>query len=92
MNENNEKDITNLYEVLFQTIKDLRDGDIDIHQAKAINESAQVIINAGKLQIDYLKLQQKAESSFLEDKKAGLNGTLREIQQKNQETYDLSKK
>lgn len=86
----NTKDISNLYEVLFDTINSLKNGEIDIVQAKAINESAQVIINAGKLQVDYLKMQEKKDSSFFEDKRAAVEDSLRKIEEKKKQTYQLS--
>ena len=50
-------DITELREILFDTIRRLKDGDksMDIDRAEAINHSAQTIINTAKVEIDYTK-------------------------------------
>ena len=51
-------DIHALRAVLFDTLRSLKDRDdpIDIERAKAINETAQVIINSVKLEIDRAKI------------------------------------
>lgn len=51
-------DITELRNILFNTIRQLKDKDapLDIERAKAINETAQVIIiNTAKVEVDYAK-------------------------------------
>lgn len=51
-------DIHALRAVLFETLRSLKDRDdpIDIERAKAINETAQVIINSVKLEIDRMRI------------------------------------
>ena len=41
---------------LFDTLRGLKTGDCDIDRARAINETAQVIINTAKVEIDHLRL------------------------------------
>lgn len=48
-------DINELRSVLFDTLRDLRAGTIDHDKAKAINSTAQVIINSAKVEVDYVK-------------------------------------
>ena len=50
--------INTLRDTLFDTLRALRDRDnpIEIDRAKAINETAQVIINSVKLEIDHLRI------------------------------------
>lgn len=50
-------DITALREALFATLNGLRDKDkpLEIERAKAINETAQTIINSAKVEVDYLR-------------------------------------
>lgn len=49
--------IMELRDILFDTIRQLKDKDapLDIERAKAINETAQVIINTAKVEVDYAK-------------------------------------
>lgn len=50
-------DINHLREILFDTLKELknRDSELDIERAKAINEISQTVINSAKVEVDYLK-------------------------------------
>ena len=53
----NGNDILALRALLFDTLRSLKGDDpIDIERAKAINETAQVIINSVKLEIDRAKI------------------------------------
>jgi hypothetical protein len=51
-------DITTLRDALFATLRGLQDRDnpIETDRAKAINETAQTIINSAKLEIDYMRV------------------------------------
>lgn len=48
-------DITALRAVLFDTLRGIRDGSVDIEKAKAINDTAQVIVNTAKAEIDFAR-------------------------------------
>ena len=48
-------DITALRDVLFEVLKGVKDGSIDVEKAKAMNDTAQVLVNTAKVEIDYLK-------------------------------------
>lgn len=50
---------------LFDTLRGLKTGDCDIDRARAINETAQVIINTAKVEIDHLRLTGTGESQFI---------------------------
>lgn len=57
---------------IFDTIAKLKEGKIDINQAKAIGDLGQVIINSAKVEVQYAQVNEKASSSFfLEDGLAG---------------------
>jgi hypothetical protein len=61
-------DINTLRNVLFETLDSLRDPEkpLEIERAKAINETAQVIINTAKVEIDYARTTgQVIASGFL---------------------------
>ena len=49
-------DITELRSALFDTLRDLKAGNMDIERAKAINDTAQTIINSAKVEIDHMKI------------------------------------
>lgn len=49
-------DINELRSALFDTLRALRSGAIDIDRASAINDTAQTIINSAKVEIDHMKL------------------------------------
>lgn len=48
-------DINSLRSTLFDTLAMLKDNKIDLDRAKAINETAQTIINTAKVEVDYMK-------------------------------------
>lgn len=59
-------DIDTLREKLFATLDGLRDNSVSVEKARAINETAQVLVNCAKIEIDYLRLPGvKAQSRFL---------------------------
>ncbi|AKH38447.1 MULTISPECIES: hypothetical protein [Nitrosomonas] len=57
---NNQNNITEL--------RGLKDKSIDIKHAKAISDTAQVIINSAKIEADYAKHNKKKTTSFMHDK------------------------
>jgi hypothetical protein len=64
--------ITDLRNHLFETIEDLRDPDkpMEVQRARAIYETAQTIIETGKLELQFIDLVGKGENSqFFEQPK-----------------------
>lgn len=55
--------INTLREHLFDTLKGLKDGSIDIEKAKAISGVAQTMINTAKVEVDYIKATKSIEGS-----------------------------
>lgn len=49
-------DINALRTTLFDTLRELKEGKMDIDRAKAINDTAQVIINTAKTEVDYMRV------------------------------------
>lgn len=49
------KNITDLRNSLFETIQMLKEGKIEVSQAKAISDIGQVIVNSAKVELDYVK-------------------------------------
>lgn len=58
--------ITDLRGTLFETLKGIKDGSIDLDKARAINEVSKTIIDTAKVEVDYLKLNGGGESPFVE--------------------------
>lgn len=56
-------DISALREHLFAVLAGLKSGDIKIDQAKAINETAQTLINTAKVEVDHMRVSGKQISS-----------------------------
>lgn len=73
-------DITALRGHLFETLAALRDpqNPMDIDRAKAINETAQVIINSAKVEVDYAKVSGSTLGSNFLDKPSE-NGQQKQI-------------
>jgi len=58
------KDINTVREALFDTLEKLKNKNIEIEQAKAIQEVSQTLLNSAKLELDFLKHTDKFQSNF----------------------------
>lgn len=65
--------LTTLRDMLFETARALSDkaAPMDIDRARAINDTAQVIINSAKVEIDLLRLTGGKGSGFIPNAIAG---------------------
>lgn len=59
--------ITELRDVLFEALRDLKSGKIKKEDAKAISEVAQTIINSAKVEVDYSRHTGRRTTGFLEE-------------------------
>ena len=59
--------LTDLRGMLFDTLRDLRDPNKtpDLERAKAVNSIAQTLINSARVEIDYLQINQQADTGFI---------------------------
>jgi hypothetical protein len=48
-------DINALRDVLFATLRGIKDGSVELDKAKAINDTAQTIINTAKVEVDFMR-------------------------------------
>jgi hypothetical protein len=48
-------DINEMRTHLFDVLKGLKNGSVDVATAKAMNETAQVLVNSAKVEVDFLK-------------------------------------
>jgi len=58
--------IDDLRAALFDTIRGVRDGSLPLEQAKAIAELSQTMINAAKVQVEYLRVVEGRKADFFE--------------------------
>ena len=87
------------FEEAIQQLIDVNDmvinNKISPEKARAIAQNMQVVINAAKLQIDYMKLTKKNNAEFfkMEDamKLPPIDETLKEIEQNQSKPYEFSK-
>lgn len=59
------KTVSDLREHLFATLDGLRTGTISIETARAISEVSQTIINSAKVEVEYAKVTDGGNSTFL---------------------------
>lgn len=52
---------------LFDALKGLKNGSIDIDKAKAMSDIAQTIINSAKVEVEYAKATGSRTTGFLEN-------------------------
>lgn len=57
--------ISTLYDALFETLQAARAGTMDIERVKAINDTAQTIVNAAKVEVDHMKVTGGSGSGFI---------------------------
>lgn len=50
-----ENNVNELRKILFESIRGVKDGTLDIEKAKAVADMSQVIINSAKIEVDYIK-------------------------------------
>lgn len=62
--------IEELRSILFDTIREVKRGEIDLDKAKAIENLSQTIINSAKVEVDYMRVTDKTiGTAFLEKQK-----------------------
>lgn len=74
------EDVNELRKILFDAIRDVKDGKLDPAKAKVIQELGQTLVNSAKVETDYLKVTgRKGGTGFipglvLEGPKPATNG------------------
>lgn len=53
--EESKNNFKELRSILFDTLRDVKDGKMDVKKAKSISELSQTLINSAKVEVDYLK-------------------------------------
>lgn len=59
------KTIDDLRAALFDTLQAVRDGSMDVDRARAVNDVAKTIVDTAKVEVDYLRVTDGGESSFI---------------------------
>jgi TATA-box binding protein (TBP) (component of TFIID and TFIIIB) len=59
------RNINDLREALFDTINAVKTGSMNIEQARAINDLSQSLVATAKVELDYLRITEEAQSAFI---------------------------
>ncbi len=60
------KTITDLREVLFDTLQKLKDRQIDLETARGVNELSKTLIDSAKVEVEYLRAVDGSSSPFID--------------------------
>jgi hypothetical protein len=60
------KNLSDLREALFDALQKVKDGTLEIDQARAINEIGKTLVDTAKVEVDYLRATDGGESSFID--------------------------
>lgn len=67
MNQDNQRaNMASLQAALMQAMHDVRDGNLDLDKAKAVNDIAQTLVGSAKVEIDFLRATNSAQSAFFQ--------------------------
>lgn len=58
-------DIHALRAALFETLRGVKDGTLDLDKARAVNEIGKTLIDSARVEVEYLKATDGGESAFL---------------------------
>lgn len=58
-------DITALRAILFETLRGVKDGTVELDKAKTISDISTRLIDTAKVEVDYLRVTGGGESSFI---------------------------
>lgn len=60
-----------LREALFETLRQVKAGTLDLDRARAVNELGKTLVDSAKVEVEYLKTAGSGESKFLEGQGQG---------------------
>lgn len=81
--------LTELRELLLKTIKEVKDGKVDVQKANAMCSMANSVINLTRLEMDYLITCEKEINFIKED--YNIETSLEEIEERNKKPYEIGK-
>jgi hypothetical protein len=59
-------DISALRAHLFAALQGVKDGSLDLDQARAVNELGKTLIDTAKVEVEYLRVTGGGESTFID--------------------------
>lgn len=59
-------DITALRAILFETLRGVKDGTVELDKARTISDISARLIETAKVEVDYLRATGGGESSFID--------------------------
>ena len=81
--------LTELRELLLMTIKEVKEGKVDVAKANAMCSMANSVINLTRLEMDYLINCEKEIPFVKED--YSIETSLEEIEERNKKPYEIGK-
>lgn len=60
------KTLDDLRAALFDTLEKVQAGTIDLDKARAINELGKTLVDTAKVEVDYLRVTEGGESTFID--------------------------
>jgi hypothetical protein len=70
MNDHDEttpnNDLAALRALLFEAIREVKTGAMDLNRARLVNEIGKTLVDSGRLQVDYLRLTDGERADFME--------------------------
>ena len=65
-------DIQELRDLLFETMRGLRDGTLSPETAAGINKVASTLVDTAKVEVDFLRVNQGGNSNFIDPPPPGV--------------------
>jgi hypothetical protein len=60
-----ENNLETLRSLLFETLRDVKDGKMDLDRARGVNEIAKTLVDTAKVEVDFVRATDGTESSFI---------------------------
>ena len=64
--KNDQNNITALRAALFDTLRGVKSGAVDLDKARAVNELGKTLVETARVEVDYLRATGGGESTFLD--------------------------
>lgn len=65
-------DLDGLRALLFETIRQVKGGHMDLDRARMVNDIGKTLVDSGRLQVDYLRVTDGSKADFLESQQQQL--------------------
>ena len=61
----NGDNLTTLRALLFETLRSVKDGSLDIERARGVNEIAKTLVDTAKVEVDFVRATDGTQSPFI---------------------------